>query len=667
MRSFWTKVMATALATIVTLVPLGSVFADEAPDILIRTTSDMQVLTAGESTDLRIPIENLTHASISSMVITPVIDDMSKFPFEITSVGALSVRTTLEPKQVKTAYMKVKVLKTAENKVYPMALNFSYKTSDGMSGTISKPIYFKVVSGLGQPQLEIRKVQVPDGYIPAGEARDVTFELYNNSTMNLTDFKLTFKDLSNAGLYPASYEKTATVSALAPQKGIPVTFDLKADGALETKSYAQTLEVVFQDEYGKQYTQEKKVYIPVRKSSDQVLDLALEGVKVPTGIKTGSDFTVSFSLANRSQSTLQNVAVKLEADAGILAKSAPVLQAKQVAPGASHPFQFKLSAKNDLESRSYPVKVIVTYNVGSGTTESTYYEYINLDINSGDGKTTPKVIVSNYSYGDVPVLANQAFPLKLTFTNTNHSKPIYNAKITLVPAENIFTPVNASNAFFIDSIGAGGSATREVMLMADYAAKPKNYPVEIKIDYEDSDGKAFSQSDTVSVPVMQELVLRISRVEIPPVANLNVPAQMSLSVFNIGKAEVRNMFVTIMGDNLISEQGETYLGNLGEGSDTYFDGTFTPTALGEQKGVVHITYQDGSGKEFEMNHEFTFNVEEMLPMEPGMDGMPPMENPADKYIKWIKIGAGVLLAVIAIVGGRRFYKARKARKQAEKL
>ncbi len=38
-----------------------------------------------------------------------------------------------------------------------------------------------------------------------------------------------------------------------------------------------------------------------------------------------------------------------------------------------------------------------------------------------------------------------------------------------------------------------------------------------------------------------------------------------------------------------------------------------------------------------------------------------------KYIKWIKIGAGVLLAVIAIVGGRRFYKARKARKQAEKL
>jgi len=668
MRNCWTKVISAALAALMAVLPVGiAVFADEAPDILIRTTADMQVLTAGEATDLKIPIENLTHASLSSMVIAPVIDDLSKFPFEITSIGALSTRATLEPKERKVIYMPVKVLKTAENKVYTMNLSFNYKTSDGLSGTITKPIYFRVSNGLGQPQLEIRKVQVADGYIPAGESRDVSFELYNNSTMNLTDFKVSFKDLSTGGLYPASYEKTATLTALAPQKGFPFTFDLKADGSLETKSYVHTLEITFQDEYGKQYTQEKKVYIPVRKSSDQVLDLALENVKVPAGIKTGADFTVAFSLANRSQSTLQNVTAKLEADAGILAKSAPIQQAKQVGPGASHPFQFKLSAKSDLESKSYPVKVVITYTVGSGTAESTYYEYINLDLAGGAGKTTPKVIVSNYSYGDGPVLANQAFPLKLTFANTNQSKPIYNAKITLVSAENVFTPVDASNAFFINSIGAVGSVSRQVMLMADYAAKPKNYPVEIKIDYEDAEGKTLSQSDTVSIPVMQELIPRISKVEIPPVANLNMPTQMSLTVFNIGKAEIRNMFVTISGDNLISEQGETYLGNLGEGSDTYFDGSFTPTALGEQKGVVRITYQDGAGKEFELNHEFTVTVEEMPPMEPGMDGMPPMENPADKWLKWIKIGAGVLLAVVAGVAGFRFYKGRKSRKQADKL
>ncbi len=600
-------------------------------------------------------------------MVSPTIDDVDKFPFEITSIGAISTRTSLSAKERKIVYLPVKVLKTAENKVYTMNLNFNYKTAEGASGTITKPIYFKIVSGIGLPQIDIRSVQVQDGYIPAGDARDVSLEVFNASTMTLTDFKVSFKDLASGSLMPASYEKTETISSLEPRKGHRLTFDLKADGNLETKSYVQTLEIAFQDEYGKPHKVEKKVYIPVRKTSDQVLNLALENIKVPGTVIAGKEFTVGFSVANHSQSTLQNVTVKLEADAGFLAKSAPIQQAKVIEPNAAHAFSFKLFSKSDLESKSYPVKAIVTYVVGTGTAESTYYEYLNIDVGNSSGKTTPKVIVSNYSYGSGPVLANQEFPLKLSFTNTNQAKPIYNAKITLVSAENVFTPVNASNSFFISSIGAGGTISREIALMADYGAKPKNYPIEVKIDYEDAEGKALSQSDTISVPVMQELIPRLSKIEIPPFSNINTPTQMSLTVFNIGKAEIRNVFVTVTGDNITSDQGETYLGNIGEGSDTYFDGTFTPTALGEQKGTVRIKYQDGSGKEFEITHEFTTMVEEMPPMEPGMDGMPVEEPASAKYIGWIKIGAGILLMAGIGFFGYRFHKRRKSRKQADNI
>jgi hypothetical protein len=485
--------------------------------------------------------------------------------------------------------------------------------------------------------------------------------------MNLKGFKVAFKDLASGALLPASYEKTERFSNLPAKKGQPVTFDLKADGNLETKSYVHTLEISFQDEYDQSYTLEKKVYIPVRKAGDQVLDLALENVKIPVGVRSGNDFTVAFDLVNRSQSVLTNVTAKLEADAGFLAKSAPIQQGKQVAPGASYPFQFKLAAKSDLEGKSYPVKALITYTVGTGTEEQTYYEYLNVDLSGGSGKTTPKLIVSHYSYGQTAVMANQAFPLQLTFRNTNPDKPIHNIKVTLASGENTFTPVDASNSFFISTIKVGSSSTQTVELMADYSAKPKNYPVEIKMDYEDDEGKAYSQSDTISIPVMQEIIPRLSRIEIPPFTNLGMPTQLSLTIFNLGKAEIRNMFVSVTGENIVSDQGETYLGNLGEGSDTYFDGSITVNAVGEQKGTVLITYQDGAGKEFQLTHDFTIMVEEMPPMEPGMDGMPPMESPADQWIRWIKVGAGVLLGIGASIWGFRFYRNRKARKQAEKL
>lgn len=665
MRNYWIRFFSYTMATILVLLPLSEViFAEETPDILVGYNSSAAVLEAGTEVDLPIPIENRTYTTIMTMVVS--LDDPSKYPFEIESLSSAAASIHLGPKEKKVLYLPLKIMKTAETKTYPVGLTFDYNTLEGSKGTLTKTIYVKISNANEPPKLEIRKTDVENTYIAAGEKGTVAFDVLNSGDVTLKDIKASFKDLG-AGLYPSEGEQTASIRELLSKHTQRIYFELKADDKAETKSYAQTLELVFKDEYDKAYTIEKKVYIPVRKSTDQVLDLNFENIRVPGTIRAGSDFIVEFSLANHSQLSLQNVTAKLETDAGIMSKSAPVQQARKIDAGQSYPFSFKLFTKSDIEGKSYPVKAVITYEVGAGNEQKTYYEYLNVDIRNAAGKTTPKVIVSNYSYGDGPVLANQSFPLRITFTNTNQNKPVYNAKITLDSAEDVFTPVNASSSFFISSIRAGGSVTRDVYLKADYSAKPKNHPIEVKIDYEDDEGKALSLSDAISIPVMQELIPRLSKVEIPPVCNLNTPAQLSLTVFNIGKAEIRNIFMTVTGDHITSDQGETYLGNLGEGSDTYFDGSFTPTALGEQKGTIHLMYQDGSGEEFEIIHEFTTTVEEMPPLDPGMDGMPPVESPADKWIRWIKIGAGILLGAGIVFGGYRYMKRHNARKLAEKL
>ncbi len=94
------------------------------------------------------------------------------------------------------------------------------------------------------------------------------------------------------------------------------------------------------------------------------------------------------------------------------------------------------------------------------------------------------------------------------------------------------------------------------------------------MEYEDKEGKQYTTSDTVSVPVWQELKPRISKIQKPDFVEANMPTNISFDIYNIGKAQLRNIFVEVVGDNVIDQQGETYLGNLSEGSDTYFDGPF---------------------------------------------------------------------------------------------
>lgn len=666
MRNCWTKAGSFFLILILLLSMTVAVHADETPDIYINSYAGIQTLQAGTETDLKIPIENTSTIALDSVVVSPVIDDINKFPFEVKSLSTASMKIHMNPKESRTLYLPVKVLKTAEPKTYSMGLTFDYKTDEGMKGTITKTIYFRVANSNALPKIDIRKTDVSNGYIAAGGQGRVAFEVVNNGDVDMKDVKVSFKDLTGADLLPLGGDQTESVPVLQSKHSFMAKFDLKADDKVETKSYLHTLEITYKDEYDKSYTIEKKVYIPTRKGSDQAVDMALENVQVPGGIRAGKDFTISFNVSNRSQIQLSNLAVKLETDAGLLAKSAPVQQVRSLGAGKSQGVQFRLYSKGDLESKTYPVKAIVTYEVGNSTDQKTYYEYLTVDIDNASGKTTPKLIVSNFSYGDVPVLAGKAFPLKISFANTNQAKPIYNIKITLVPAENIFTPVGTSNSFYISQIGAGQEVNRGVSLRPDYSAKPKNYPVEVKMDYEDETGKAFSMSDTISIAVKQDLVPRISKLEVAPTATLNTPNPVTLSIFNIGKAEIRNIFVSIQGDNLKDDQGEMYLGNLGEGSDTAFDGTFTPGAVGEQKGVIVIKYQDESGEIFEMKQDFKVTVQDAPPVDPNamQEGAPPQPE-GGGWIKYLKIGGGIAVLAAAAVFGFRFWKRRKDRKQVD--
>lgn len=73
----------------------------------------------------------------------------------------------------------------------------------------------------------------------------------------LKDITVSFKDLGG-GLLPAAGDRTVTIPTLAPKNTQRVSFELRAEEKVETKSYIQTLEFQYKDSYDKAYTAEKK-------------------------------------------------------------------------------------------------------------------------------------------------------------------------------------------------------------------------------------------------------------------------------------------------------------------------------------------------------------------------------------------------------------------------
>ena len=68
-----------------------------------------------------------------------------------------------------------------------------------------------------------------------------------------------------------------------------------------------------------------------------------------------------------------------------------------------------------------------------------------------------------------------------------------------------FTPTSSSNTFFVESLGPGGTVTKQIELVAKSDSKPLSYPIEIFITYKNNVGDDGKSHREISIPVQQEM------------------------------------------------------------------------------------------------------------------------------------------------------------------
>ncbi len=285
-------------------------------------------------------------------------------------------------------------------------------------------------------------------------------------------------------------------------------------------------------------------------------------------------------------------------------------------------------------------------------------------------------------------MAGNTVTLSLFIENTNQ-REVNNVKISLGVIEiesssgntttggTVFSPVNSSNSFYVESIPGKTVIRKEIDLYIDPNAAAKTYIVPIDIKYEDKDGETLSCEEQVNIPVTQECKLEILSTEVPTEGFIGQPIPVAAEFVNVGKVVLGNFMVTLEGD-FHKENTTYYVGNLDIGISDYYQGTIIPETEGQIEGKLVFTYIDNNNKDVRVEEPFSIEImpqsrpcllyTSMImgpdgPMKPGM----PMEgNSGGGFMNFIKTKwLNILLFLVIFVEAICIFRIKRKKANGE--
>lgn len=597
---------------------------------------------------------------------------------------------SLNPGRSRNASFDVKIDKAAPNGNYTLTIDVEYENNPWGAEPIKKfttteTLNVRVNTKATFSQLGITRVDImPSNTINAGDNLVVGFEITNKGDAPARDVKVSLNGLSNDGFTLSSGLNSKTAPIIEPGKKSYLYFELRSSKKLSAGT--QELEMVLTHADNKE-GETNKFYVEVKSNADKSSSLIMEKLVYPTGTLTqNKEVDVTFSLRNQGQMNAKNITVKAESQdtSGLVAKTVSIVKPAAIAPGESKEFNFKFLTSKGGDTRNYPITITVEYTDDVGSYD--FSQFIGVFVVAPDEpgppgppvepiKSTPRLIIDRYDFVPSLVPAGENFSMNLSFYNTNSSKTVKNIKIFLTSDEktdpnsnsgggSVFTPVDSSNTFYIDVIPPKGRVEKTITMFTVPDAQAKTYTLTANFEYEDNKGEAYTATELIGVPVIQQSKLETGELTVFPEAYMFQPTPVSIEFFNTGKVTLYNMMVKLEGD-FQTENGSYYIGNFASGSSEFFEGMVIPNEAGELIGDIVFTYEDSTGQEQEVRKPFTLNVMEEAPMPefPGEE-YPPMDEGGSGIVKVLKSPfLWIALALIGGIAGFAVYKKKKKDKE----
>ncbi len=306
-----------------------------------------------------------------------------------------------------------------------------------------------------------------------------------------------------------------------------------------------------------------------------------------------------------------------------------------------------------------------------GGDDDSYDDGGDFDGGSGSEAVAPKLIITGYETVPEKVMAGDTFKIKIHIQNTSKTVSVCNGKFLIGNEAGSFIPTSGSNAVFVESIPAGETGDIEVEMKAGADLQQKNYSLVIKGDFDDGKGNNFTSSDSLTIPVYQEISFGISEVSMTPeVLGVGSEAALMFTINNKSAAGVYNVSVSAKSDAVEAE--ESYVGNIAGSSSAYATLNVVGVADNSETGTITvvISYEDSEGN--------VNTVEETVPCEVSEfgdvytedefeGGMEEEEYEEESYIPTIIFIVLGLIVLAVIIGVVVFLLLRRKKRMAELL
>ena len=495
----------------------------------------------------------------------------------------------------------------------PFELNFRNAINETFTEVFEIPV---LVQETPDATLAISDVNIPSN-IPAGTPFTVSATIRNTSSTAANNVQASLSGLSDGLLMQGS--NVQFVGNLPAGAERVVSFNMSSTASTATGSHPITLNVTDGD--GIDLSPRAYVTIIGGDEDEETGRITVVSLTRPTGVfAPNQQVNIELVLRNDGDDTINHLSVIADTTAGVVPRLASSQSFQNLSVGQTATFNFAFAGTAAARTQFHDIGFAIEYGEREFTQFSGFaINNPELDAEDDDDERniiTPRVIISNYRVDPVIVMANSEFDLYLTIQNTDANRSIGNMRVTWqvhgvttgtqgqVAGGATFTPVNASNTFFIEHIGPRGEVVHPMRLFTIPDAAAQNHVITIEFDYYDMDGNNFITSEEIGVNVRQVSRLEMDPAMVPEHASVGELMMQQFSVFNTGRSTLHNLRVWFEGEGFNTSDATEFFGPVEGGDARFFFGAFSPYMDGMLTVYRVSSFEDDLGEIHEVREPF---------------------------------------------------------------
>lgn len=669
----------TVLLLVLAVIFSNISFAEFKPFIRIITPTEIQELKSDESGVYKVKLRNVGNYGAQPLTATiagehPFRSDSSELTKDIRYVG---VRTehTLE--------FNVSPNPLAMDKIYEFDVIFSYADDNGTVHSNTEKAYIRIINENTEPILSIVEVRLNVNPANSETINALAVKLKNSGTLSANKVKATLSGMSGDGFLLHNDADTKVVGTIEPSGTAQVSYVFDTSEKLATGNHPLTLNLEFNDDYGRTLKKELQLFIPVQGkdggNANQISDeIKITDIKFPETVHAEQDFKVNFKVSSTASKELKKIRIDYDhTEAFVAKKNSRVYM--DLKPGETKEVEVSLRAKKEIAEGTVHTYILAAIDTG-GSEKTVAKEYVGIFAKAKEDEkisaaNRPKLIVAKYEYGG-KAKAGEDFDLVLHIKNTSETQYTKNIKVTLTSSDGVFTPINSSSSLFVESIAPGATAQAVMRYNTKADAAVKIYNVGVKMEYEDGEGKAFdaknnpfSETEELSLYVVQDAVLSVNDAFINPEIFVGDRFDIDIPFYNEGKAKISNLKVKIEG--VAVRENSYYVGNFEPGQNDTFSVSVSAEEEGEVNGKFIFEFESPTGEIETIEKEFSYYVRPASER-PSRNNMPQQnpepseEQPEQKPVDWLLIGGIAVAGLIVLFVVYRVVRKKRAQKQSLK-